>query len=204
MLYWLWLSVLVNKLQRNQRYHMQISPTKIPDVVLITPEIFQDNRGLFLETFREREYAQAGMKPFVQDNLSFSRQGVLRGLHYQIQQAQGKLVQAVRGRVFDVAVDLRTTSPSFGDYVGVFLDDDQRQQLWIPPGFAHGFYVLSPGAIVHYKATSYYAPQWERTLAWNDPDLGIDWPILSEDHPILSGGDASGFPLADAEVYKKI
>jgi len=202
MIYWLWLSVMINKLQRNQRYYMQISPTKIPDVVVITPEIYEDHRGLFLEIFRESEYAKAGIEAFVQDNLSISRQGVLRGLHYQIQQAQGKLVQVVRGRIFDVAVDLRTTSPSFGQYVGVFLDDDQRQQLWIPPGFAHGFYVLSKRAIVLYKATSYFAPQWERTLAWDDPELGIDWPILSEDDPILSGGDARGFPLADAEVYE--
>ncbi len=182
---------------------MKISPTNLPDVILITPDIYQDHRGFFLEVYQFKAYYEAGIKAtFVQDNQSGSQQGVLRGLHYQIQQAQGKLIQVIRGRIYDVAVDLRANSPSFGQYIGVVLDDLKRQQLWIPPGFAHGFYVLSDHADVSYKVTSYYAPEYERTLAWDDPDLGIDWPLQSKDHPLLSVNDANGVTLSKAEVYE--
>lgn len=181
---------------------MDFSPTDIPDVIKITPRVFQDHRGEFFETFRAQEYAAAGIPgPFVQDNHSRSRQGVLRGLHYQIRQAQGKLIHVVLGEVYDVAVDLRQSSPHFGKSIGIRLDDQQKQQLWIPPGFAHGFYVLSDWAEVSYKVTDYYAPEWERTLHWNDPDLEIDWPIKNTDHPILSAGDAAGTSFQEAEIY---
>ncbi|MBE9480023.1 MAG: dTDP-4-dehydrorhamnose 3,5-epimerase, partial [Chloroflexi bacterium] len=144
---------------------MDFSPTSIPDVLLIKPQVFTDDRGFFLETFRSNEFEQAGIaQPFVQDNHSGSKQGILRGLHYQIHQAQGKLVRALVGEVFDVAVDLRKHSATFKNWVGYHLTADSKDQLWIPPGFAHGFYVLSEWAEVTYKVTDYYAPEWERTL----------------------------------------
>jgi dTDP-4-dehydrorhamnose 3,5-epimerase len=182
---------------------MEFTKTSIPDVIIITSQVYQDRRGEFLETYRQAEFAQAGISlPFVQNNHARSHQGVLRGLHYQIQQAQGKLVRVVRGEVYDVAVDLRRSSPSFGQTVGVNLSDVEKNQLWIPPGFAHGYYVLSEWAEVSYKATDYYAPQWERTLLWNDPALKIDWPLIQGLPLLLSDGDRQGSLFKDAEKYK--
>ena len=182
---------------------MQFAPTEISDVIIITPKIFQDPRGEFLETFRSEEFANAGIDlEFVQDNHAGSKMGVLRGLHYQIEQAQGKLVRVVTGEIYDVAVDLRKESSTFGQSVGLRLSDQDKKQLWIPPGFAHGYYVLSDLAEVSYKVTAYYAPEWERTLLWNDPVLQINWPLLSQDHPLLSNNDLQGLPLNEAEVYE--
>lgn len=182
---------------------MEFTPTALPDVMVITSQIFQDPRGEFLETYRENEFARAGIKlHFVQDNHAGSRQGVLRGLHYQIQQPQGKLVRVIAGEVFDVAVDLRRSSPYFGQAVGVTLSDVEKNQLWIPPGFAHGYYVVSEWAEVSYKVTDYYAPRWERTLLWNDPDLGISWPVVDGLAPLLSDNDRQGVPFSDAEMYE--
>jgi len=181
---------------------MDFSPTSIPDVLLIKPRIFTDDRGFFLETFRTGEFEQAGIaQPFVQDNHSGSKQGILRGLHYQIQQAQGKLVRVVQGEVFDVAVDLRRSSDTFGRWVGMILSSKNKFQLWVPPGFAHGYYVRSEWAEVTYKVTEYYAPDWERTLLWSDPKVGIDWPLLDGKPPILSPKDATGKTIDDAELF---
>jgi len=182
---------------------MKFSTTNISEVLLISPIIFRDHRGDFLETYRFAEYAAAGIDlDFVQDNHAGSKNGVLRGLHYQIQQAQGKLIRVVSGEIFDVAVDLRKKSPTFSQSVGLRLSDQEKKQLWIPPGFAHGYYVLSDWAEVSYKATSYYAPEWERTLLWNDPALKINWPLLSKDHPLLSENDLRGCLLKEAEIYE--
>jgi dTDP-4-dehydrorhamnose 3,5-epimerase len=182
---------------------MKISSTNIPDVLLLEPQVFGDQRGFFLETYREVELAKHGVDcHFVQDNHSGSQQGVLRGLHYQIRQAQGKLVRAVRGGIFDVAVDIRRSSPTFGKWVGAMLTDQNRHQLWIPTGFAHGFYVLSDWAEILYKSTDYYAPEWERTLLWNDPELGINWPIPAGIIPTLSPKDARGLFMSQAECYE--
>ncbi|PSB03073.1 dTDP-4-dehydrorhamnose 3,5-epimerase [Merismopedia glauca] len=180
---------------------MKIIPTKIPDVWIIEPRVFADNRGFFYESYNHREFTQkiAPDIQFVQDNHSRSGNGVLRGLHYQIQQPQGKLVRVITGSVFDVAVDLRKSSPNFGDWVGVELTAENKQQLWIPPGFAHGFLVTSPVVEVLYKATDYYAPEHERCILWNDPDIGIDWSGIGE--PILSAKDQSGQFLREAEVF---
>lgn len=181
---------------------MKVSPMAIPDVLLIELPAHEDERGLFVETYQLRQYEQAGIRgPFVQDNHSRSRQGVLRGLHYQIRHPQGKLVRAVVGEVFDVAVDLRRSSATPGKWVGVVLAADEHRQLWIPPGFAHGFYALSRWAEVVYKVTDYHAPNWERTLLWNDPRLGIEWPLVDGRQPLLSVKDASGLPLAEAELF---
>lgn len=183
---------------------MEFLPTKIPDVVLIKPVVFSDQRGFFLETYQEETFQAGGvMHRFVQDNHSRSRQRVLRGLHYQIRQAQGKLVRVVTGEVFDVAVDLRRESPTFGCWIGELLSAENHHQLWIPPGFAHGFYTLSPQADVIYKVTDFYAPTWDRTLLWNDPDLGIEWPLLSGQSPILSEKDAAGVRFKDADIYQE-
>ena len=150
---------------------MKFTPLSIPDVVLVTPEVFGDDRGFFMETYRADQFASVGIKvDFVQDNHSGSQQGVLRGLHYQVKHAQGKLVRALAGEIFDVAVDIRVGSPTFGKWTGHNLSVKNRQQLWVPEGFAHGFYVLSEWAEVSYKATNYYAPQYERSILWNDPD----------------------------------
>ena len=182
---------------------MQFNRLKIPDIVLIQPKVFVDERGFFLETYRQNEYANAGItQPFVQENHSKSRQGVLRGLHYQIQQAQGKLVRVVLGEIFDVAVDLRRSSTTYGHWVGQPLSSANKYQMWIPPGFAHGFYVLSEWVEVIYKTTNYWAPEWERTLLWNDPDINIQWPIpqestLSACSPLLSPKDTEGVRLID-------
>lgn len=181
---------------------MQFLPTDIPDVLIIQPRVFGDERGFFLESYQAQRFAEAGIPhTFVQDNHSGSSQGILRGLHYQVRQAQGKLVRAVVGEIFDVAVDLRRASPTFGRWAGTRLSAANKHMLWIPPGFAHGFYVLSEWAEVLYKATDYYAPQWERSLLWNDPQLGIDWPLIDGQPPTLSTKDAAGLPLAQAEVY---
>ena len=182
---------------------MRFIQTDIPDIILIEPHVLSDTRGFFLESYQAKQFAKAGITAsFVQDNHSSSEQGVLRGLHYQIQQAQGKLVRVIYGDIYDVVVDLRRSSPTFGQWVGVHLSAENKYQLWIPPGFAHGFYVLSEHAEVLYKATDYYAPEWERMLLWNDPELGIKWPLIEELSPILSEKDAHGTLLADAECFE--
>lgn len=181
---------------------MRFTRLAIPDVVLVEPHVYEDERGFFLESFHRKEFSTAGLPvDFVQDNHSGSRQGSLRGLHYQVRQAQGKLVRLVAGEAFDVAVDLRRSSTSFGRWIGVNLSAQKKNQLWIPPGFAHGFYVLSAWAEVLYKATDYYAPDWERSLLWNDPAIGIRWPIPDGSTPLVSEKDGKGVPLAQAEVY---
>ncbi|HAD05546.1 MAG TPA: dTDP-4-dehydrorhamnose 3,5-epimerase [Anaerolineaceae bacterium] len=181
---------------------MKFMPCRIPDVVLIEPRLFGDQRGFFMETYQQKIFAEHGITAqFVQDNHSGSRRGTLRGLHYQIQQAQGKLVRAVAGEIFDVAVDLRRSSPTFGQWVGEILSAENKRQLWIPPGFAHGFYVLSDWAEVVYKATDFYAPQWDRTLLWNDPQVGIDWPLMDGADLLISDKDRAGLTLAQAETY---
>lgn len=181
---------------------MKISPTAIPDVLLLEPRVHGDARGFFMETFRADLLAQHGITAaFVQDNHSGSAQNILRGLHYQVRQPQGKLVRVVAGAIFDVAVDLRRRSPTFGRAVGLILSAENKHQLWVPPGFAHGFYVVSPWAEVVYKATDYYAPEWERTLLWNDPALGLTWPLTAE-QPVLSAKDVAGMRLAEAETYE--
>jgi dTDP-4-dehydrorhamnose 3,5-epimerase len=175
---------------------MKIIQTEIPDVVVLEPRIFSDSRGFFLETYNERSFAAMGIaERFVQDNQSYSKQGVLRGLHFQVEQAQGKLVRVVAGEVFDVAVDLRRGSTTFGKWTGAQLSSTNHQMIWIPKGFAHGFYTLSETAEVAYKVTDFYAPQHERTLLWNDPDVSIQWPFKGE--PILSGKDSAGMRLKD-------
>ena len=180
---------------------MEFQRLEIPDVVLVKPKVFGDARGYFFEIWEARKFAAAGIEAnFVQDNYSHSVHRSLRGLHYQIRQAQGKLVRVTRGEVFDVAVDLRRSSPSFGRSVNAVLSADNKQQLWIPPGFAHGFYVLSETAEFFYKCTDYYAPEHERTLRWDDPALGIPWP-LGDEPPILSPKDQQGRHLADADCY---
>jgi dTDP-4-dehydrorhamnose 3,5-epimerase len=177
-------------------------PTDIPDILLIEPTVYGDERGFFLETYQAQVFAAAGLDgSFLQDNHSGSRQGILRGLHYQIRQAQGKLVRVVAGEVFDVAVDLRRSSPTFGRWTACSLSARNKLQVWIPPGFAHGFYVVSEWAEVLYKATDLYAPQWERTLLWDDPDLGIGWPLPPGQAPLLSAKDRQGKRLSEAEVY---
>jgi dTDP-4-dehydrorhamnose 3,5-epimerase len=179
---------------------MKVQLTSIPGAMIIDPDVFGDERGFFLESFNLREMRRIGIDAnFVQDNHSRSRRNVLRGLHYQIKQPQGKLVRAVRGAIFDVAVDLRRDSPSFGMWVGVELTEENKRMFWIPPGMAHGFVVLSESADLLYKATDYYAPQHERTILWNDPQLGIDWPLSGD--PILSSKDRAGTAFRDAEVF---
>lgn len=180
---------------------MKFTPTSIPDVILIEPRVFGDQRGFFMETYQARQFAEAGIpNEFVQDNHSGSQQGSLRGLHYQIRQPQGKLVRVVVGEVFDVAVDLRRSSPTFGRWESARLSAENKIQIWVPPGFAHGFYVLSDWAEIVYKATDFYAPEWERTLLWNDPQIGIDWPLI-EGQPILSTKDAQGTHFNQADTY---
>ena len=181
---------------------MQATRLAIPDVVLIEPKVFGDARGFFYESFNQRAFNQATGTDyqFVQDNHSRSSKGVLRGLHYQIHQPQGKLVRVVQGAVFDVAVDIRKSSPTFGQWVGAELSADNHRQLWVPPGFAHGFLVLSDTAEFLYKTTDYYAPAFERCIAWDDPTLAIDWK-LSGRQPLLSAKDAQGLPLATAELF---
>ena len=181
---------------------MKVRPTAIPDVVLVEPTVFGDARGYFMETWHEEKFAAAGVGGrFVQENQSRSGQGLLRGLHYQIRHAQGKLVRVVHGSIFDVAVDLRRSSPTFGRWVGATLSAETRHQLWVPPGFAHGFYVTAEAADVVYKCTDVYAPDHERTLAWDDPDLAIAWPLIDGRPPTVSTKDAAGRALGAAETY---
>ena len=181
---------------------MKVERTCLPEVIIIEPRVFGDERGFFQESWNKARFDEAVGYPvdFVQDNHSRSSQGVLRGLHYQIQQAQGKLVRVTTGSVFDVAVDLRKSSPTFGQWYGLELSAENKRQLWIPPGFAHGFGVTSEHAEFLYKTTDYWAPQFERSVLWNDPAIGIDWPAL-EAAPLLSGKDAAAVLLADAEVF---
>lgn len=181
---------------------MKVRETALPGVLLIAPRLFADARGFFLESWNVERYAAAGIAvDFVQDNCSRSRRGVLRGLHYQEPRAQGKLVQVMRGRVFDVAVDIRRGSPNFGRWVGVDLDDESHHQLWIPPGFAHGFLVLSDWADVLYKASGAYAPECEHTILWNDPEIAIAWPDCGLPAPLVSDKDAAnGVPLSRARL----
>jgi dTDP-4-dehydrorhamnose 3,5-epimerase len=179
---------------------MNVVSTAIPDVRVIEPRVFADDRGFFFESWNARALAAAGIDAaFVQDNHSRSRRGVLRGLHYQIEHAQGKLVRCVAGEVFDVAVDLRRSAPTFGRSVGVALSAENRRMLWVPPGFAHGFLVLSDSADFLYKTTDYWHPEHERTLLWSDPALAIGWPLAGP--PIVAAKDAAGKPLAAADVY---
>ena len=182
---------------------MNFRRTAIPDVVVVEPRRFGDHRGYFMETWRENAFAEQGIGPgFVQDNQSGSGQWALRGLHYQLRQPQGKLVRVIRGEVFDVAVDLRRGSPTFGRWVGEILSSDNHRQLWVPAGFAHGFLVLSESAEFAYKCTDYYAPEHERGLRWNDPSVGIEWPLPPGVQPLLSAKDADAPGLAEAEVYE--
>ena len=180
---------------------MNVIPTAIPDVLIIEPKVFGDERGFFFESFNTRDFAEnTGVTDaFVQDNHSRSAKGVLRGLHYQIQQPQGKLVRVVEGEIYDVVVDVRRSSPTFGKWEGVTLSAENKRQLWVPVGFAHGFVVTSDYAEVLYKTTDYWAPDFERSVCWNDPALAIDWPLDGE--PLLSAKDKAGVPLADAEVF---
>ncbi len=179
---------------------MKATPTVLPEVLLIEPRVFGDARGFFFESYNRRALTAIGVADeFVQDNHSRSTRGVLRGLHYQVQHAQGKLVRVTEGEVFDVVVDLRRSSPTFSRWVGVNLSAENRHMLWIPPGFAHGFLVLSDVAEFLYKTTDYWYPEFERTLLWNDPDLGIDWPLTGT--PTLAAKDSAGRPLAQAETY---
>lgn len=182
---------------------MKFIPTEIPDVVLVEPKRFGDHRGFFMESWNRRTFADGGIDvDFVQDNHSRSAQGVLRGLHYQIRQPQGKLVRVTAGEVFDVAVDLRRSAPTFGRWVGVTLSAANGRMLWVPPGFAHGFYVTSPaGADFQYKCTDYYAPEHERALRWDDPQIGIDWPLVNGHPPVLTDKDANAELLTNAELY---
>jgi dTDP-4-dehydrorhamnose 3,5-epimerase len=177
---------------------VKISETALPGVLLLEPKRFGDDRGFFMELFHAKRYAEAGIPgPFVQDNFSRSAKGILRGLHFQQPHAQGKLVQVFAGAVYDVAVDVRRGSPTFGKWVGVELSADNRRQLWVPAGFAHGFCVLSESADFHYKCTDFYSPATEQGIAWNDPDLGIPWPVTA---PLLSPKDAAAPRLKDAPV----
>ena len=183
---------------------MNVIQTAIPDLLILEPKVFGDARGFFMESYNARTFRElTGLDvDFVQDNHSRSAKGVLRGLHYQIQQAQGKLVRVVRGSVFDVAVDLRKASPTFGLWAGVELSEENQRQVWIPPGFAHGFLVTSDSADFLYKTTDYYAPQHERCLLWNDPVVGVAWPLAQIDGaPQLSAKDVAGKGLADCEVF---
>lgn len=182
---------------------MEFVPTRLPDVIVIRPKVFEDSRGFFMDSWHRKRFEQEGIHAdFVQDSHSGSIAGTIRGLHYQIKQAQGKLVRVVQGEAFDVAVDIRRSSPDFGQWTGELLSADNRKMIWIPPGFAHGFLVLSKAAEFEYKCTDFYAPEHERTLQWDDPDIGIDWPLLEDEKPTLSAKDSLGLPLKDAEVYE--
>lgn len=182
---------------------MQVETTAIRGLLVIQPKVFRDPRGFFVETFQQQRYRDAGMTAdFVQDNYSRSSKGILRGLHYQIEHPQGKLVQVLRGQVFDVVVDLRKPSPTFGRWLGFDLSEENCRQVFVPPGCAHGFCVLSEIADFSYKCTDFYFPEHERTLLWNDPTIGIEWPLTGE--PILSNKDRAGIPLDRAETFPSI
>lgn len=181
---------------------MQVVDTAIPDVKIIEAQVFGDERGFFMETFRASIMDElTGGKPFVQDNHSKSAQGILRGLHYQMQQTQGKLVRVVQGAVFDVAVDMRKDSATFGQWVGEVLSAENKKQLWVPEGFAHGFYVISESAEFVYKCTDYYAPEFDRSLKWNDPTVAIDWPLVDGKQPLVSEKDENGKSFAEADTF---
>jgi dTDP-4-dehydrorhamnose 3,5-epimerase len=181
---------------------MKVVNTSIPDVKIIEAQVFGDERGFFMETFRASIMDElTGGKPFVQDNHSKSAQGILRGLHYQMQQTQGKLVRVVQGAVFDVAVDMRKDSATFGQWVGEVLSAENKKQLWIPEGFAHGFYVMTESAEFVYKCTDYYAPEFDRSLKWNDPGVGIEWPLVDGKQPLLSEKDESGKSFMEADTF---
>jgi len=181
---------------------MKFVPTSIPDMVVIEPQVFRDERGFFLETFNRRKFAEVGINPdFAQDNHSRSCRGTLRGLHYQVQNVQGKLLRATAGEIFDVAVDLRRSSTTFGKWAGVILSAENMRLVWVPPGFAHGFLVLSEFAEVEYKCTDFYNPAAERCIAFNAPDLNIDWPGSDFNQLILSSKDRAGCPFVSAEVF---
>jgi dTDP-4-dehydrorhamnose 3,5-epimerase len=181
---------------------MEFEPTEIPEVVLVRPKVFGDPRGYFFESWEERKFAAGGLDvKFVQDNHSRSACNILRGLHYQIQQPQGKLVRVVTGAVFDVAVDIRRSSPTFGRWVGATLSEENHHMLWVPPGFAHGFVVLSESADFLYRCTDFWAPQYERAIQWNDPDLKISWPLPPGASPALSAKDAVAPRFRDAEYF---
>lgn len=181
---------------------MEFTETQIPDVVVIDPVVYEDARGFFMETWQEQKFRDAGIDAkFVQDSHSRSSHGTLRGLHYQVSQAQGKLIRVLHGEAFDVAVDLRKSSPTFGQWAGEVLSAGNRRLIWIPPGFAHGFLVLSEYADFEYHLTDFYAPEYERTICWNDPDLAIAWPLVPGQEPLLSEKDAAGVLLKDAEIY---
>ncbi len=180
---------------------MKITETAIPDILILEPTVHGDDRGYFMETFHESRFLKNGIDArFVQDNQSLSMQGTLRGLHYQLKQPQGKLVRVVSGEVFDVAVDMRKHAKTFGQWVGDILSAENKKQLWVPPGFAHGFYVVSEFAELCYKCTDYYCPQHEHSLLWNDNDVGIEWPLLN-DAPLLSAKDSAGIILTEAPYY---
>jgi len=181
---------------------LKVVNTKISDVKIIEPAVFGDARGYFMETWSSQKFQQQGLDiDFVQDNHSRSPQGILRGLHYQMKNTQGKLVRVVTGKVFDVAVDIRKSSTTFGQWVGVELSDENHRMLWVPPGFAHGFYVMSEQADFLYKCTDIYAPQHERCIQWDDAEIGIDWPLIDGQPPTLSDKDQQGSSLSDAEVF---
>jgi dTDP-4-dehydrorhamnose 3,5-epimerase len=183
--------------------NMEFIPSEIPEVILVKPQVFGDHRGFFMETWQRQYFAENGIDiDFVQDNHSKSSQGILRGLHYQLIQTQGKLVRVVEGSVFDVAVDLRRNSPTFGKWVGYKLSAENKQMLWVPPGFGHGFYVMSETAEFVYKCTDYYAPEHEACVRWNDPQLNIDWHLVDGKQPVLSEKDANATLLADATVFE--
>lgn len=180
---------------------MNVIDTPISDIKIIEPKVFGDERGFFMETFREDWFrVNVADVTFLQDNHSKSARGILRGLHYQTQNTQGKLVHVIAGEVFDVAVDMRKDSPTFGHHVGVILSAENKRQLWVPEGFAHGFYVTSEYAEFVYKCTDYYAPQFEQSILWNDPNLNINWPLIENTSPLLSAKDKAGLSLADAPV----
>jgi len=179
---------------------MKVTPTRLPEVLLIEPKVFGDARGFFFESWNEREFERAGIRArFVQDNHSRSEKSVLRGLHYQIERPQGKLIRVVYGEIFDVAVDIRRSSPNFGRWEGLSLSAQSKSALWVPVGFAHGFCVVSDFAEVLYKTTDFYAPEHERCIAWNDPGIGVEWPLSGA--PLLSAKDAKGSLLRSAEVF---
>lgn len=181
---------------------MKFVETSLPGVIRIEPIVHSDGRGFFMETWQATRFRDAGIEAdFVQDNFSHSSKGTLRGLHYQIQQPQGKLVRVVSGEVFDVAVDLRKPSACFGRWAGEILSAENKRQLWVPPGFAHGFLVLSEAAEFEYKCSDFYAPEFERSIRWDDPDIGIGWPLVAGEQPVLSAKDAAAPLLKDAETY---
>ena len=181
---------------------MQFEETRLPGVIVATPKVFTDERGFFMETWQVQRFTDAGINAtFVQDNFSHSTRGTLRGLHYQIRQSQGKLLRVVKGEVFDVAVDMRKSSPTFSQWVGVKLTAENKKMLWVPPQFAHGFLVLSDVAEFEYKCTDFYAPECERSVRWDDPDIGIEWPLTAGEQPLLSTKDNAAPALKDADIF---